>query len=369
MKPLPRLAPFALALFLAMPSWAQWKVTGQAPKFDILSGTPEDTFNNLFQNEVIKDIQDQLKDINSSPEKLVRGFANASTYTSTSASQRGYLDYRVAAFTIGPMAGVQLPAEPWRMEEYADSSDTGDISAGANIQAITAQAGINTGILPFMPFKGLYAALKFGAFNYDTGDDYRFKTVSLGLLANYQLVRGIKVPAFQWRGISVGAGFVWQRSEIQIEYALNENSYIWDVDSDGDDDFVVSYRSTVLLNMTGNTFVVPLEVSTAVRLLGFLNITAALGCDIAFGSNKLAVSANTKMDFTPIPSGSYYGAMLTDSGWLKVEGGGSMAPNIANPRLSGGIGFTLGSVVLDIPVNWYFAYKGWSAGVTLGFVW
>jgi hypothetical protein len=355
MKSLPKLAPvIAFGLFLALPAGAEWKVTGQAMEFYEFQPNPSDeaVFNSLFQSNVIADIQNQLDNINSRPESLFRDYAAASAFSGASAGQRGYMDYSTAAFTIGPVLGAQLP------ESY--------------LQAISGQAGINTGILPSMPFKGLYASLKFGYFKYGDADGYRFENLSLGLLANYQLFRGgNNTSAFQWRGVSVGAGFVWQRSEIEVDYELDELWFLFDVDNNSIDDFAIAYRSKLNLNMTANIFVIPLEVSTAVRLLGLVNLSAALGCDIAFGSNRLNIDTDdTWIDYFGFPGGSYPNPTLKYSGWLKVEVDGRIMPNIANPRLSCGLGFTpFGSLFVDIPFNWYFLTKGWSSGITAGYAW
>jgi hypothetical protein len=121
--------------------------------------------------------------------------------------------------------------------------------------------------------------------------------------------------------------------------------------------------------MTTDTCTIPLEVSTAIRLL-FVNVHAGIGADVAFGSNDMAIGVESPLDVKV--EGTMAGVNVSDyigttAGSLSVSAGGTVEPAFLQPKIMAGLGFVLGPVILDIPVTYYFGETtGLNVGVTLG---
>jgi hypothetical protein len=58
-----------------------------------------------------------------------------------------------------------------------------------------------------------------------------------------------------------------------------------------------------------------------------------------------------------------------DSGLGKIELSNSGTPTRANFKIMSGLGFTLGPVIIDIPITYYPASNGFNLGITIGAVW
>jgi hypothetical protein len=321
----------------------------QAFALDIWSDNP-----NL--GDIVDEVKGDLENIDDKPEQLIKGFADASVFSSMGATQRAYGEYKLWAFTVGPMVGFRLPgSDPFNfVDELETISDTikddGDAKIGVNIQAVTGQIGINTS--KFL-LDRLYLGLRFGFFTIsDIIDGFDMDTLQIGAMGNYQLVRGIDVLSglFRWRGVNVGTGFIFQKTG--LTYRFDEK---YDTIDSG-----ITYTTSpeFKFDMDIKTFVIPLEVNTSVQLLWILNLNLGAGVDIAFGKNDLTIGADS-------PVYNSYGGYV---GTIFIRGGGDMAPTIFNPKIMTNIGLKLGPVILDVPVTYYFG-NGFNAGVTLGAVW
>jgi len=120
--------------------------------------------------------------------------------------------------------------------------------------------------------------------------------------------------------------------------------------------------------MKVNTVTIPLEASTSVRLLWFLNVALGLGVDISFGKSDMKVGMNGDINVRGFDSAAM-GVQQSESGNLSVSAGGVMAPGFFNLKLMTGLGFSMGPVILDIPITFYLLNNGYNVGVTVGVVW
>jgi hypothetical protein len=312
--------------------------------------------------DILNDINDEIEDIDANPEKLIHGFADASTFSALGATQRAYGEYKLWAFTIGPMVGIRLPGSSFgnAVSDIQDMGNTleedGDIRAGLNIQGITGQFGLNTS--QFL-LDNLYLGVRFGYFNLTSVENLEFETFHIGLTGNYQLLKGIKVVSglFRWRGVNAGAGLIFQRTALGYTYQLDRH------EARIPDSGYLYVDPSIIFDMGINTFVIPLEVNTSAQLLWILNLNLGLGVDVAFGENT------TTLGISGVVTGDAASG-ITKPGYLTVDAGGSMGPTIFNPKLMANLGFTFGPVVIDVPVSYYFVGgPGLSAGITLGAVW
>jgi hypothetical protein len=117
----------------------------------------------------------------------------------------------------------------------------------------------------------------------------------------------------------------------------------------------------VSLGMDINTFTIPIEAVTAVKLL-FINIPLGVGVDLAFGKSSMEFGMNADISFnTSLPAGIDIG-----KGSFSIKGGGEADPSFMNLKIMSGIGFVFGPVVIDIPVSYYFLNNGFNVGVSIG---
>ena len=324
--------------------------------------------------------QSVVQGINGNPQDLIGAFATSSVFSSSGASLRAYQGYDAFALTLGVMGGAQVPGNlfSWAFG-FGDEMDnvlnifdrTGDVQAGANPQILNAQIGFNASKLLS---KGLYLGLKGGFFNLNIpidNYDFSFHTWSIGSLVNYQLIPQIKLPAglLVWRGVNIGTGLIYQRTRLTLGLPLfpdNGNVVIpMSVPTIGS--IIGEIRNAKFdMGFKINTFTVPLEAVTSIRLLGFVNASIGGGLDFGFGKAGLEGDINASISVY-IPPG--YNLRQENPGSFTVSMGGENSPALVNPKIMGSFGFSAGpAIILDIPITYYFANKGYNIGITFGFV-
>jgi hypothetical protein len=357
---------FVLFVFMGVSGAFALNVTGTAPE----TGIPSlDTAIGGVFRDALDEIRDQIGGIDTKPEKLIKSFADASVFASQGATQRGYGEPKLFAFTLGPMVGVKVGTD---LGEIAGLIDTfaddlqkeGDLGLGLNVQAISGQFTLNTS--RFL-LDGLDLGVRFGVMKLDDISGFGFETLSFGVVGSYQILKEkTLVPVLlKWRGVSLGTGIIYQHTKLKYSMELDP------ISGAGFDFIDGSYSGTIAIypklgfDMTTDTVTIPLEATTAVQLLSFLNIHLGVGADLAFGKNDLGLglSGDVSLESTGLP-------FVATTGSLGVSGGGDMAPSFFNFKLMTGLGFKFGPVVLDIPVTLYLGDgTGANVGVTIGVIW
>ena len=317
----------------------------------------------IFQN-IERDIRVQLSGINSNPQKLIGAFANSSVFASDGATQRAYSGFDRFAMTAGSMIGFQLPGSPFSIiNELNYLRDTlvteGDLGIGLNPQVFNAQFGMNTSFL----LKNFYLGAKFGLMMLPV-NNVTINTLSFGVMGSYQLFshRSLGLRTILWRGLNLGVGFIYQNSNLSL--ALNLDTVSENIIADGNNVTLdVQPKLDLIFNI--DTLTIPLEVMTSIRLFYFLNLALGVGADIGFGNANLNAGGSVDMHFRGLPDNiSYTPANLSVSGL-----GGDAGPNVINPKVMSGIGFTLGPVLIDIPFTYYPLDHGFNLGITFGVFW
>jgi hypothetical protein len=327
-------------------------------------------------------IDKEVKDIDSKPEKFIQAWGNSSVFSSHGATQRAYGGYDLFAFTVGSMVGLQLPSSPFdiadELDKIADKlNEERDLKLGLNPQILTGQFSFNTS--KFL-VNNLYLGLRFGYMKLDTlpfvdADEFpfSFKSMSFGLMANYQILsqKSILAGLLLWRGLNLGAGFIYQGTEISSKVKLDPIEQ--EVNTSGIGDLigvtpVLRIDPRIALDIKVTTYTIPLEASTSIRFLRFLNLALGAGVDLGFGTSDMKIGASGDVDITGIDKVSAI-IKVDTPGNVTVTAGGDMSPNLFNPKLMTGLGFNIGPVIIDIPVTWYFMDDGFNVGVTLGIVW
>ena len=334
---------------------------------DLVPAVIVDLVNRLIANvfaQYENEIGNDLRDIEIDSTKLVNAFANSSVFASTGASQRGYIGYDRFAVTIGAMGGIMNPGSISLFTGETNNifnnvEQLNDIDIGFNPQVLNAQIGLNTSFL----LNNLYLGLKLGFFSFSSSP-ITFTTPSIGLMANYQLISQIRIPTgiILWRGINLGTGLIYQYTDMEIGIPLpskTEQINILNLYSTS-----MKIDSRLILKFVENTFTVPLEAATSLRLLNFLNLSLGFGADIGFGITDFKLTGEAAATFDNLPD------FLTpaQAPGLTASTGASNSPDLFNPKVMAGLGFSIGPVIIDIPVTYFFMNNGYNFGITLGFI-
>jgi len=304
--------------------------------------------------------------IDFNPRGLTGAFATSSVFASTGATQRAYGGYELFAVTIGAMGGIKYPSNPFsaagQINNVFDNVENMDgISLGFNPQVINAQIGFNVSNILM---DKLYLGLKLGYFK-SGSDQITLSTPSIGVMANYQLLPRIRFPTgiILWRGINLGTGLIYQNTNMEIGIPLPSKTQPLNIL--GFSVATMRIDSNLTMGFVKNTFTIPLEAMTSLRLLGLLNFSVGVGADLGFGSADFRLTGKSTASFDNLPD--FLNDPIQNAG-LSATTGGRSAPDLFNPKLMTGFGLSLGPVILDIPVTIYPLNNGYSLGVTLGFI-
>jgi len=334
------------------------KFGGNSPIVDEVNRQLENIFAQ-YGNE----IGNTLRFIDIDPKGFTGAFATSSVFASTGATQRGYGGYDKFAVTLGAMGGIMVPNLFNFLGDIRvlldNVEELSNLKLGFNPQVMNAQIGFNTSFL----LDKLYLGLKLGYFNLSAGP-IAFSTPSIGVMANYQLLPQIRIPAgiILWRGINLGAGLIYQNTNMEIGIPLPSKTQ--SINMLGYTVTTMKIDSKLILNFAENTFTIPLEAVTSLRLLGFLNLSLGLGADLGFGSADFRLTGNATAVFQDLPDF----LTPTQNAALSASTGGKSPPDLFNLKLMTGLGFSIGPVILDIPVTFYPVNSGYNFGVTLGFI-
>ena len=294
---------------------------------------------------------------------LLKAMSNASSFAADGATIRNFLGYDIFTIAIGTMGAVQN-----KSFDIADTLNNfegdEDIFFGVNAQAITVSAGVNLGAF----VEGLYVSAKVGTFSFNISD-FDISTFSCGLMAHYQLVKPKSALAVAWKGLQVGAGIIYYKSDLSYKTdASIETNYV-NLESSSAPGMSAGTATLVFepeLKMEFSTkgIKIPVDVMTGIRL-AILDVSFGLGVDINIWSDSdLTYNVKGPAYLEGLPMG-----LTATPGSAKVSGGttGGSA-DIFNFKAMAGLGISLGPVKLDVPLTYYFGEKGPGAnlGVTIG---
>jgi len=371
-------------------------VTGTPPTFT--SNDPSvdqyiDDFNDMAAEAFEKmfgEIQGMVDDmippgfINSS--NLLTGFGTSSVFASHGATMRAYADYKFMSISIGSLLGLKLPEGATDTFTSILSGGEGDLDSlmsedavfGINPQFFSLHVGFNPSALIKIFPENLYLGLRLGFFGLpdlsiplsDATANLNFNTFTIGLTATYQLVPTLNLvgETIKWRGVSVSSGLIFQTTTLDLTVPFDPitediGTVAGSVDL-SNLKLVIDPRAA--FNMTINTFTIPIEVMTSIKLL-FINIPFGIGFDIGFGNSSLSVGAKAGINVEDT-SGEYSDLIRQDKpGSLDIGiKSNDIAPSAFNFKIMTGLGFTFGdSFVIDIPITFYIT-DGFNLGFTLG---
>jgi len=324
-------------------------------------------------------IESKLAFLPSSVPNLSGAFANTSVFSNDGASQRGYEGYKAFSLTAGFMGALQFPRKFTLLDEIMNVINDGegdagfdldrddlDIGIGFDAQVFNAQLGVNTSFL----LKNLYLGFKFSIFDSSwikamPLSDLSFKTRSVGITAKYQLINQVNLfGLLLWRGLNLGTGLIWQNTSLGFTTSLFPEEDLKNFPIETPIGPIrMQFDETFRLGIETNTFIIPIEAMTSIRLLWFLNLALGAGVDIAFGSSNISARGSFVVsDVSGLPAD----VTMDVAPSLSYGLGGKSAPSVFNLKAMGAVGFCFGPVIIDIPVTYYLIDNGYSLGVTFG---
>lgn len=330
---------------------------------------------------------------------LAEGFANAGAASAMSGLYRTQHGYKLFSAAYGLGMAFSMPGVDF-LEELNSASfieDEGDIYAGLAMHPLNLSASVNLGFL----VPGLRVNGKFGYYDMKKGtitEDISFNSLSVGAGASYQLIKPKSVPVgiVKWHGIVVASGFYYQRNRAEMSYTPDEEGFesstsitlgdfltadqivavnAADIFSGGTGGYTSSsvlglLTTTPEINakIESSTFTIPLEVSTAVRVLYLLEVMVGAGVDLSFGSGEVSLSAESDVDFEVHPE--FTDDITVTQGSAEVTNKTTADPQLIRPRLMTALGLGLGPVRIEFPFIYYFDSEGntFVTGITAGFM-
>jgi hypothetical protein len=361
-----------LVFAMAIPVFAEFKVT--------IDGTPPTTGDSMIDGYLRTAFDDFKKEINKeiakvfpdSPDKLLRAMGNSSVYASHGATTWAYGGYKMFSATIGSMIGLQLPQGISSLIEDGFDTDTlekeGDINLGVSPNMFNFNAGLNMGFFKSLPENfgvlkrdNFYIGLRIGYFKMPSSllEEFNYSNFTLGLTVNYQIIPPLSLAGLiTWRGVNVGGGFIYNGSKLNIIMSIGD-PISEPVTGTGGGTITMKPKASVDLDI--KTFTIPLEATTAIKLLIF-NIPFGIGADLAFGKSSFGLGAASPIEVN-IP-----GYKTTSDGSISIKAEASNTPSFFNFKIMTGFGIAAGPVVFDIPITFYPINKGYSFGITIGAV-
>ncbi|MFH0977363.1 MAG: hypothetical protein V1874_16410 [Spirochaetota bacterium] len=355
------LAGLTIACLLATNAGAV-TVGGQYPQY-VGAGTLNIAISGVW-NTMLANVKAEL-DKYDNQEKLAKGFANANTYSTNVATLEGYQDYSLFALMTGAMVSLQVPAFAYNKDYVTDMrykiERDGDAYLGVGAGIATVNAGVNAGFI----FPGLYINLKYGqvAINFENinseMEGFSYKELLLGAGVNQIIFWPRKIPGlFKWRGLAIGAGFYYSKTENAIKILKST------IQETVDTTYTLTIDPSFKIQTISETITVPVDISTAFVFFSVLNISLGTGVDFNFGSSEIKLQAAG-----PVTT-DYTASELSQPGFITIEGGTKeKKPTTINPKVTAGIGLNLSVVKIDIPFAVYYMEAGFSLGLSAGIVW
>lgn len=305
---------------------------------------------------------------------LASGFANAGATAAHVGTQRAFNDYKHFALTVGTGVALSAPtSDPALIDDAVlNIENDGDLYFGLATQPVAAALGINLGRF----VNNLYGTIKVGYASIPSGmiaDEFSFESMTAGFMLDYQLLETRRLPLgfLRWRGLTLGSGLIYQSNEavFEIDFPIDPVTQPIDLSGAGGPTFdaELEVAPTLTLAATSDSWSVPIEATTGLRILWFFDLNIGAGVDLAFGSSAVDLDITS-----PVVVTDSSGAFDFVDGSVAVDAGtGGDGPQFVRPRLTGGVGLNLGPVKLDVPVMYYFDEDGNSAlvGINVGIVW
>lgn len=343
----------------------------------------ETAVNNVFGSpQQEEDIRNGLRTMNRAVS-ILNGFGRANAQSSVASSLFAHQGYKLFAVSLGVTGALAAPLsevntvmdiyEAYGEEEdklLAELDDAG-IKTGISFQAFVLNFGINVGFL----LDGLYLGGVVGGTSLDVNNeeaavsvlganvykgegidtetkmDLSFSSGTYGIRANYQLIKPFSIPILlRWNGINVGTGFIFNTFNIGGEADISETMTL-------DPNTLIAN-----IDIRSNTYTIPLDISTGIRLLSVINIGVGAGVDVAFGNSEFEIGLKNNIQDNiarKVLDKTFDKIFAKENLTFPLVNEGDV--EFFNPRIQAAVGVGLGPVSVDFNLTAYPL-----AGITFG---
>jgi len=295
---------------------------------------------------------------------LAKGMANANASCYSGGSLYTNTDMNVFSYSLGLSLGGQWP-EGGTDELKGIVNDEGDAYTGIGWNTSFVNIGISGKKINGLPQGDkMFAVIKMGGFSQTLfeGEEYEvgLKNRSFGFNYYYNLQDfPLKDKNFSTRPLAVGIGLHYISNVTSMQTTPNQETTT-------EGAYVATYKvnTTNKLSFDSYSVVIPVDVMTSAKAVGFINLFGGTGLDFAFGSTEVGVNSTSK---TSIVDSSGKNIQTTE-GKIKLSSGTTTSsPMIVNPKVVIGFGVDIVGGKFEIPFTYYPA-RGMSIGMTFGYV-
>jgi len=163
----------------------------------------------------------------------------------------------------------------------------------------------------------------FGYSNDSLVSSLAIKTNTFGLHAQYKIISAKNIGGLgllNWGGVAFTTGF--DVSSNSLTYKVGQNI----TTTSGGQTYTWTPNSNSTLVLEANSFTIPLEVSTSIRLAYILSFFGGAGVDLNFGKSTIASNLN----------GPVTGAGVSGTASAALTGGETQNPTFGHVRVFGG---------------------------------
>lgn len=180
-------------------------------------------------------------------------------------------------------------------------------------------------------------------------NDASFDYLSYSLMGQYHFFghQSLLLGAVKWHGLDVTTGFKYSKLKAVISQSLNETAQQTLNDpGHGNPTMTMTYQSTAQLGANVNITTIPIEASTSVGLLYFLDGYFGVGTDLNFGSANSIITAPGTVSATE-PSH----VLGTMSGDIEFDLGQKSGAQSVASRYLMGLSFDIRVMSLNLQYN------------------
>lgn len=290
---------------------------------------------NLIADEVNKNLPSA-----SSQSEYFKGMSTANSMSAAGVTTSYATTFDKFLVGLTASGGVHLGSKS--MSDIGDFGDNPEQFRGFGMQAAIV-LGFNLGNVFGMESGGIIDPTKLNLYASGFAINKKFGDVNteymgFGVGGQYRLMDEVSWAgnSVKWTGLEVGAGILYSKLDVDGVVSLNKTY----TSSVAGTTYTGTINSNALLNAKVSTLIMPIEVSSGIRLLYFLKLVGGMGVDVNLGKTEGTGRLSNNGPVTVSGGGE------TVSGTPDLALNGNEAGDILNLRVFAGphIEFGVGSI-------------------------
>jgi hypothetical protein len=270
--------------------------------------------------------------------------------------------------SAGAAAGLRLPDWDFASlgQTISQATPEIDLAAGAGLAPLQALLDVDLGFLvPGLAIRGSFGwtDARFAA----EGQDFRLRVLQAGGALSWRLGRMPKGLPVAWDGIQLRAGFSWLRNQVSTRLTVDPivQGFTLDLDDTGPllpMDVTVRVEPALDAGIQSEVWLVPVQLSTGLRLADFLCLDIGGGVDFSGGNAGLSLEGTQDIQVL-----GFLGGLIQRNGSITISGvTRGAAPELAHGFASACLQFRAGGFTLSLPVAWRFGANLPSGSLSAG---